>query len=159
MLTDLGRERAMQFFGLSRYVGPAPVPLGAVQRLRARVHGGKPYLNRERLSTGLRQPHRQQGDVRSARPGRELRQVAVPVRRAGQRQDRAWPKASAAPRRRDAHAATRSTSTARSSRCTTPSATPHRRSEPTSQQRRHGHRARSPLGPHPPAGRRWSAAS
>src|SRR6188472_2838135 len=26
-LTDLGRERATQFFEISRYVGPAPVPL------------------------------------------------------------------------------------------------------------------------------------
>ena len=26
-LTDLGRERAMQFLDISRYVGPAPVPL------------------------------------------------------------------------------------------------------------------------------------
>src|SRR5689334_23779230 len=27
-LTDLGRERAMQFLDINRYVGPAPVPLG-----------------------------------------------------------------------------------------------------------------------------------
>src|SRR6188474_3088251 len=28
VLTDLGRDRAYQFFEMSRYVGPAPVPLG-----------------------------------------------------------------------------------------------------------------------------------
>jgi hypothetical protein len=39
ILTDLGRERAMQFFDINRYVGPAPVPLAQYNRLRARLHG------------------------------------------------------------------------------------------------------------------------
>ena len=39
-LTDLGRDRAMQFLDISRYVGPAPVAAGPVQRARAGVHGG-----------------------------------------------------------------------------------------------------------------------
>src|ERR1700754_3155174 len=53
VLTDLGRERAMQFFGLSRYVGPAPVPLGHYNAYVRACMAAKPYLNRERLATGF----------------------------------------------------------------------------------------------------------
>ncbi len=53
VLTDLGRERAMQFFGLSRYVGPAPVPLAHYNAYVRACMAAKPYLNRERLSTGF----------------------------------------------------------------------------------------------------------
>jgi hypothetical protein len=52
-LTDLGRDRAMQFFEISRYVGPAPVPLAQYNAyVRASV-AAKPYLDRDRLSTGF----------------------------------------------------------------------------------------------------------
>ena len=53
ILTDLGRERAMQFFGLSRYVGPAPVPLAHYNAYVRACMAAKPYLNRDRLSTGF----------------------------------------------------------------------------------------------------------
>ena len=53
ILTDLGRERAMQFFGLSRYVGPAPVPLGHYNAYVRACMAAKPYLNRDRLSEGF----------------------------------------------------------------------------------------------------------
>ena len=53
ILTDLGRERAMQFFGLSRYVGPAPVPLGHYNAYVRACMAAKPYLNRDRLSQGF----------------------------------------------------------------------------------------------------------
>ena len=53
VLTDLGRERAMQFFGLSRYVGPAPVPLAHYNAYVRACMAAKPYLNRDRLSTGF----------------------------------------------------------------------------------------------------------
>ena len=52
-LTDLGRDRALQYFDISRYVGAAPVPLAtyiaamnALQKLRG-------YLDRQRLSQGF----------------------------------------------------------------------------------------------------------
>jgi hypothetical protein len=53
VLTDLGRERAMQFFGLSRYVGPAPVPLAQYNAYVRACMAAKPYLNRDRLATGF----------------------------------------------------------------------------------------------------------
>ena len=61
----------------------------AVQRLRARLHGRQSVPEPRPAGHRLRQPRRQQGHVRSARSGGELGQVAVPLRRAGQRQDRA----------------------------------------------------------------------
>jgi len=54
-LTDLGRERALQFMDVSRYVGPAPVPL---QQYSAYVRAGmaaRPYVDRERLAAGFDQ--------------------------------------------------------------------------------------------------------
>ena len=60
---------------------------GAVQRLRARLHGRAALRGSRPPGDRLRSAHRQQGDVRSAGSGRELRQVAVPVWRARQRQD------------------------------------------------------------------------
>jgi hypothetical protein len=39
-LTDLGRDRARQYFEINQYVGPAPVPLAAyVDRMRRRRAG------------------------------------------------------------------------------------------------------------------------
>jgi hypothetical protein len=52
-LTDLGRDRANQFFELSRYVGPAPVPLAQYNAYVRACMAAKPYLNRERLATGF----------------------------------------------------------------------------------------------------------
>ncbi len=52
-LTDLGRDRAGQFFELSRYVGPAPVPLAQYNAYVRACMAAKPYLDRERLSTGF----------------------------------------------------------------------------------------------------------
>jgi hypothetical protein len=52
-LTDLGRDRAGQFFELSRYVGPAPVPLTQYNAYVRACMAVKPYLNRGRLETGF----------------------------------------------------------------------------------------------------------
>jgi len=52
-LTDLGRDRANQFFDLSRYVGPAPVPLAQYNAYVRACMAAKPYLNKERLATGF----------------------------------------------------------------------------------------------------------
>ncbi len=52
-LTDLGRDRANQFFDLSRYVGPAPVPLAQYNAYVRACMAAKPYLNQERLARGF----------------------------------------------------------------------------------------------------------
>ncbi len=52
-LTDLGRDRANQFFDLSRYVGPAPVPLSQYNAYVRACMAAKPYLNKDRLSRGF----------------------------------------------------------------------------------------------------------
>jgi hypothetical protein len=52
-LTDLGRDRAHQFFELSRYVGPAPVPLAQYNAYVRACMAAKPYLDRDRLATGF----------------------------------------------------------------------------------------------------------
>ena len=52
-LTDLGRDRAMQFFDISRYVGPAPVPLNQYNAYVRAAMAAKPWVDRERLSTGF----------------------------------------------------------------------------------------------------------
>ena len=53
ILTDLGRDRAMQFFELSRYVGPAPVPLVQYNDYVRACMKARPYLDRDMLSTGF----------------------------------------------------------------------------------------------------------
>jgi hypothetical protein len=53
VLTDLGRDRAGQFFEISRYVGPAPVPLSQYNAYVRACMAAKPYLNKERLATGF----------------------------------------------------------------------------------------------------------
>jgi hypothetical protein len=53
VLTDMGRDRAGQFFELSRYVGPAPVPLAQYNAYVRACMAAKPYLNKERLATGF----------------------------------------------------------------------------------------------------------
>jgi hypothetical protein len=52
-LTDLGRDRATQFLEISRYVGPAPVPLAQYNAYVRACMTAKPYLNRDRLATGF----------------------------------------------------------------------------------------------------------
>lgn len=54
-LTDLGRDRAMQFFDVSRYVGPAPVPLAQYNAYVRACMAARPYVDRDRLSTGFDQ--------------------------------------------------------------------------------------------------------
>jgi hypothetical protein len=52
-LTDLGRDRARQYFEVNQYVGPAPVPLRQyVSAIRA-LGAARGYVNRERLAAGF----------------------------------------------------------------------------------------------------------
>jgi hypothetical protein len=52
-LTDLGRDRAGHFLELSRYVGPAPVPLTQYVAYMRALQGGRGYLDRDRLVGGF----------------------------------------------------------------------------------------------------------
>jgi hypothetical protein len=52
-LTDLGRDRAMQFLDINRYVGPAPVPLSQYSTYVRAAMAAKPWVDRGRLSTGF----------------------------------------------------------------------------------------------------------
>ena len=52
-LTDVGRDRARQYFEMNQYVGPAPVPLASyVAEMRA-LQGRRGYIDRERLRAGF----------------------------------------------------------------------------------------------------------
>lgn len=52
-LTDMGRDRARQYFEINQYVGPTPVPLETyVDEIRA-VQSRRGYIDRERLRTGF----------------------------------------------------------------------------------------------------------
>jgi hypothetical protein len=53
VLTDLGRDRAMQFLDLNRYVGPAPVPLAQYNAYVRACMAARPWVDRERLSRGF----------------------------------------------------------------------------------------------------------
>jgi hypothetical protein len=53
VLTDLGRDRAMQFFDISRYVGPAPVPLAQYNAYVRACMAAKPFVDRHLLSSGF----------------------------------------------------------------------------------------------------------
>ncbi len=53
VLTDLGRDRANQFLDICRYVGAAPVPLAQYNAYVRACMAARPYLDRERLSTGF----------------------------------------------------------------------------------------------------------
>ncbi|MGH9374340.1 MAG: ATP-binding protein [Vicinamibacterales bacterium] len=55
ILTDLGRDRAMQFLEVSRYIGPAPVPLAQYNAYVRACMAARPYVDRDRLSTGFDQ--------------------------------------------------------------------------------------------------------
>jgi hypothetical protein len=52
-LTDLGRDRAGQFLDICRYVGPAPVPLAEFNAYVRACMDSRPYIDRDRLSTGF----------------------------------------------------------------------------------------------------------
>jgi hypothetical protein len=52
-LTDLGRERAMQFLDINRYVGPAPVPLARYNAYVRASMAARPWIDRDRLSRGF----------------------------------------------------------------------------------------------------------
>jgi hypothetical protein len=52
-LTDLGRDRALQFMEVSRYVGPAPVPLAQYSDYVRACMAARPYVDRERLAGGF----------------------------------------------------------------------------------------------------------
>jgi hypothetical protein len=52
-LTDLGRDQAGQFLDVSRYVGPAPVPLGQYNAYVRACVASRPYVDKDRLSTGF----------------------------------------------------------------------------------------------------------
>jgi hypothetical protein len=52
-LTDLGRDRAAQYLEVSRYVGPAPVPLAQYNAYVRACMAARGDVNRDRLSTGF----------------------------------------------------------------------------------------------------------
>ena len=53
VLTDLGRDRAMQFLDISRYVGPAPVSLAQYNAYVRACMAARPWVDRDRLSRGF----------------------------------------------------------------------------------------------------------
>ena len=55
VLTDLGRDRAMQFLDVSRYVGAAPVSLAQYSAYVRACMAARPYVDRECLATGFDQ--------------------------------------------------------------------------------------------------------
>jgi hypothetical protein len=52
-LSDAGRDRAQQYFAISRYVGPAPVPLPAYVAAMKALQASRGYLDRDRLRHGF----------------------------------------------------------------------------------------------------------
>ena len=53
VLTDLGRDRAMQFMDVSQYVGPAPVPLAQYNAYVRACMAARPYVDRDCLAKGF----------------------------------------------------------------------------------------------------------
>jgi hypothetical protein len=53
ILTDLGRDRAMQFMEVSQYVGPAPVPLAQYNAYVRACMAARPYVDRDCLAKGF----------------------------------------------------------------------------------------------------------
>src|SRR4029079_1748588 len=53
ILTDLGRDRAMQFLDVNRYVGPAPVPLSQYNAYVRAAMAARPWIDRDCLSRGF----------------------------------------------------------------------------------------------------------
>ncbi|HEV2986323.1 MAG TPA: hypothetical protein VGX46_18125 [Vicinamibacterales bacterium] len=52
-LTDGGRDRARQYFDISRYVGPVPVPLARYVAYMAELEAARGYMDRDRLRKGF----------------------------------------------------------------------------------------------------------
>ncbi len=52
-LTDLGRDRAAQFLEVSRYIGPAPVPLGQYNAYVLACVAARPFVDRNTLAAGF----------------------------------------------------------------------------------------------------------
>ena len=52
-LTDLGRDRATQYLGINRYVGPAPVSLASYVATMDTLRQARGYIDRERLEGGF----------------------------------------------------------------------------------------------------------
>src|SRR5206468_10716730 len=48
-LTDLGRERALQYLDINHYIGPAPVPLAAYVSYMQALQRARGYIDRDRL--------------------------------------------------------------------------------------------------------------
>jgi hypothetical protein len=53
ILTDLGRDRANQFLEVSRYIGPAPVPLSQYNAYVRACMAARPFVDRDTLSSGF----------------------------------------------------------------------------------------------------------
>jgi hypothetical protein len=52
-LTDLGRDRAMQYLEINRYVGPAPVSLASYVAFMDALRQAQVFIDRERLHAGF----------------------------------------------------------------------------------------------------------
>jgi hypothetical protein len=52
-LTDLGRDRAMQFLDINRYVGPAPVPLAQFNAYTRASMAMRPWIDRDTMARGF----------------------------------------------------------------------------------------------------------
>ena len=52
-LTDLGRDRAMQFLDINRYVGPAPVPLSQYNAYVRACMAARPWIDKDCLGRGF----------------------------------------------------------------------------------------------------------
>jgi hypothetical protein len=52
-LTDLGRDRAVQFLDINRYVGPAPVPLAQFNAYTRASMAMRPWIDRDTMARGF----------------------------------------------------------------------------------------------------------
>jgi hypothetical protein len=52
-LTDLGRDRALQYLDVNQYIGPAPVPLAVYVATMHELAAGRGFIDRERLRSGF----------------------------------------------------------------------------------------------------------
>ncbi len=52
-LTDLGRDRAMQYLDINRYVGPAPVPLSQYNAYVRACMAARPWIDKDCLGRGF----------------------------------------------------------------------------------------------------------
>jgi hypothetical protein len=52
-LTDLGRDRAMQFLNINRYVGPAPVPVAQYNAYVRASMAARPWIDKDCLAKGF----------------------------------------------------------------------------------------------------------